>query len=63
MEPLRQSPKFLEARNTLPEELHPIYDRMVEEYSFYALKHYGRGWVAYMVIADLVRSGWRPSVE
>jgi hypothetical protein len=59
MESNKQSAKFLEARNTLPEEMRPIYDQMVEEYSFYALKHYGRGWVAYMVIAELVRSGWR----
>jgi hypothetical protein len=61
MESFKQSAKFLEARNTLPEELRPIYDQMVEEYSSYALKHYGRGWVAYMVIAELVRSGWRSS--
>lgn len=61
MESVRQSPKSVKARNTLPEELRPIYDQMVEEYSFYALKHYGRAWVAYMVIADLVRDGWRPS--
>lgn len=59
MEPFKQSPKFLEARNRLPEELRPIYDEMVEEYRFYALKHYGRGWVAYSVIAELVKSGWR----
>ena len=60
MESLRQSPKFLEARNTLPEEIRPIYDDMVEQYSFYALKHYGRAWVAYKVIAELVKDGWRP---
>ncbi len=59
MEDKKHSPKFFEARNSLPEELRPIYDLLVEEYSFYALKHYGRGWVAYMVIAELVRSGWR----
>ncbi len=34
---------------------------MVEDYSFYALKHYGREWVAYMVIAELVENGWRPT--
>jgi hypothetical protein len=61
MEPLKRSPKFLEARNTLPEEIRPVYDDMVEQYSFYALKHYGRAWVAYMVIAELVRDGWHPS--
>jgi hypothetical protein len=35
---------------------------MVEEYKFHALKRYGRAWVAYDVIADLVRAGWR-SIE
>jgi hypothetical protein len=61
MEPNRQSRKYLEARNTLPEELRSIYDELVEQYGFYALKHYGRAWVAYMVIAELVRDGWRPT--
>ena len=59
MESKKQSPRFVEARNTLPEEMRPIYDQMVEEYRFYALKHSGKAWVAYMVIAELVRSGWR----
>ena len=61
MEIQRKSPKFLQARESLPEDLRPIYDRMVEDYSFYALKHYGREWVAYMVIAELVENGWRPT--
>ena len=63
MENLRTSPKFLKARESLPEELRPIYEQMVDQYSFYALKHYGRAWVAYMVIAELVKDGWRPSVK
>jgi hypothetical protein len=55
-----QTPKFLEARNSLPEELRSVYDRMIAEYRFQALKLYGRDWVAYKVIAELVREGWRP---
>jgi hypothetical protein len=55
-----QSPKFLEARNSLPVELRSVYDRMIDEYRFQALKLYGRDWVAYKVIAELVREGWRP---
>jgi len=54
-----KGPKFLEALSSLPEELQPIYKAMVEEYKFHALKRYGRAWVAYDVIADLVRAGWR----
>jgi hypothetical protein len=54
-----RGPKYLQALDSLPEELRPIYKEMVEEYKFYALKRYGKAWVAYDVIADLVRSGWR----
>jgi hypothetical protein len=54
------SPKFLEARDSLPEDLRPIYDRLVEEYSFHTHVSYGRGYVAYRVLAALVREGWRP---
>ncbi len=55
-----KGPKYLKALASLPAELQPIYQALVEEYKFYALKHYGRAWVAYEVIAELVRSGWRP---
>jgi hypothetical protein len=55
----RQSPKFLEARESLPPELRPIYDRLVDEYAYYTALHYGQGYVAYRVIASLVKSGWR----
>ena len=54
-----RGPKYMQALVSLPEELRPIYKAMVEEYKFNALKRYGRAWVAYDVIADLVRSGWR----
>jgi len=57
----RSSPKFIEARDSLPEELRPIYDRLVEEYAFYTTTKYGQGYVAYSVLAELVRAGWRPN--
>ena len=56
-----RGPKYLEALSSLPEQLKPIYTAMVEEYKFHALRRFGRAWVAYDVIADLVRSGWRPN--
>lgn len=62
-EGLPQSPKFLEARAGLPEELRPIYDEMVADYSWYTTKQYGRGYVAYAVLAEMVRAGWRPSAR
>ena len=51
----------MEARNSLPEELRPIYDRLVDEYHFATTQKYGQGYVAYTVLAELVRQDWRPS--
>jgi len=56
-----RGPKYESALNSLPQELRPIYRALVEEYKYYALLRYGRAWVAYDVIADLVKSGWRPT--
>jgi len=54
-----KGPKYLIARSSLPEPLWPIYQDFVEQYKFYALTRYGKAWVAYDVIADLVKAGWR----
>ena len=59
----RKSAKFIEARNSLPEDLREVYDRLVDEYQFATIQRYGAGYVAYPVLAELVRSGWRPSAE
>ncbi len=42
----KRSPKFEEARDPLPKELRSIYERLVDEYSYFALLRTGRGWVA-----------------
>ena len=55
------SDKFREAEATLPEDLKPIFHRLVEEYEYITSMYYGRGYVAYKVLADLVLAGWRPS--
>jgi hypothetical protein len=55
----KRSPKHEEARNTLPDELKPVFDEMVEDYKFATAKRYGTGYVAYIVLADLIRVGWR----
>lgn len=57
------SPKYQEARNSLPEELRPIYDDLVADYASFTFKTYGAGYVAYKVIAALVLEGWRPSAR
>ena len=57
----KKSEKYLSARNSLPTNLQLIYKQIVEEYMFHTYKRYGRGYVAYDILADLVRDGWRPS--
>jgi hypothetical protein len=54
------SPKYISAKNSLPKSLQPIYDQLVDEYAFHTTKHYGRGYVAYQVLANLVKDGWSP---
>jgi len=57
----QQSEKQLEARNSLPEELKPIFDEFVSDYKYAATLRYGKPYVSYIVLADMVRAGWRPS--
>jgi len=56
----KNSPKYLSAKNSLPANLQPIYVQLVDEYSFHTAKHYGKGYVAYQILADLVKDGWKP---
>ena len=58
-----KSEKSKHAESRLPEELRPVYRRMVEEYVFLTHIRYGRGYVAYEVLAEMVLAGWRPSGE
>ena len=58
-----ESPKSKQAEDRLPEELKPIYKRMVEEYCYLTKLRYGREYVAYEVIADMILAGWRPSAK
>jgi hypothetical protein len=55
------SPKSKEAEAKLPVELRPFYQQMVQQYEFLTLLRYGRGYVAYEVLAEMVLAGWRPS--
>lgn len=56
-----QKSKSVEAK--LPAELRQVYRRMVREYEFITYLRYGRGYVAYEVLAKMVLAGWRPSAE
>ena len=55
------SPKYQKAEALLSDDLRPLFRRMVEEYEYLTQIHYGRGYVAYKVLADMILAGWRPS--
>lgn len=55
------SPKSQEAADKLPQELQAVYRQMVEQYEFVTFLKYGRGYVAYEVLAEMILAGWRPS--
>ena len=57
--PAKRSAKHEEARQSLPEGLHPVFDDLVNDYQFVATRRHGSPWVSYMVLADLIREGWR----
>jgi len=59
----RTSEKYQKALNGLPEELRGVYDDLVSQYSWHTTKLFGRGYVAYEVLASLVRNGWRLSAK
>ena len=55
--------KHEQARNSLPDDLKPIFDDFVTDYKFAATKHHGSPFVSYAVLAEMVRLGWRLSAE
>ncbi len=55
----KRSEKHEFARNSLPGHLVPIFDDFAADYMFYATKHYGKPFVSYIVIAEMVKAGWR----
>lgn len=57
------SPKHQAAESRLPDELKALFNRLVREYAFLTHVRYGKGYVAYEVLADLILAGWRPSAE
>jgi len=58
-----ESAKYREAEEGVPEELRDIYREMVQHYEFLTWKEYGKGYVAYKVLAKMVLAGWRPSAQ
>jgi hypothetical protein len=51
--------KQIEARDSLPGELKPIFDEFVADYKYAATMRHGRPYISYIVLADMIRAGWR----
>jgi hypothetical protein len=56
--PTHRSEKHEQARNSLPDEVKPVFDELVVDYQFAATKHYGAPFVSYIVLAEMVKAGW-----
>ncbi len=59
----KKKKKQLEARNSLPDELKPIFDEFVSDYQYAATLRYGKPYISYIVLADMIRAGWRLSAK
>ena len=59
----KRSEKHEAARNTLSDELRPVFDDLVVDYKFAGTKYYGSPFVSYLILAELVRLGWRLGAE
>lgn len=57
------SEKQIEARNSLPENLKPIFDDFVADYKYGATLRHGKPYISYIVLADMVKAGWRCSAK
>jgi len=58
-----KNPSREAVRQSLPEELRPVFDELEADYRFAAMKHHGKSFVSYKCLAELLRNGWRPSAE
>ena len=63
MSHVKRSEKHEAARTGLPEELQPVFDQFVEDYKFAGVIHHGAPFVSYIILAEMVRVGWRLTVK
>jgi len=59
----RHSEKEQEARRTLPDELKPVFDAFVTDYKYAGTLRHGKPYISYIVLADMVRAGWRRTAD
>jgi len=55
----KRSPKHEQARDSLPVELRCVFDQFVEDYKFAGFIHHGSPFVSYVILAEMVKAGWR----
>jgi len=41
----------------------PVFDQFVEDYKFAGTIHHGSPFVSYVILAEMVRAGWRLTAE
>jgi hypothetical protein len=59
----KRTEKHEQARNSLPDDLKPIFDRFVNDYKFHGMTRYGSPFVSYIILADMIREGWRLTAQ
>ena len=59
----KRSEKHELARSSLPEELVPVFEAFVEDYKFAGTVHHGSPFVSYVILAEMVKAGWRLTGE
>ena len=52
-----------EAREALPEELRETFDKLCEEYLYWAQYYYGSSLISYSIIKELVEDGWSKKTD
>jgi hypothetical protein len=59
----QRSEKHEAARNSLPRELVSAFDEMVGDYQHAAERFHNTPFVSHVVLAEMIRIGWRCSAE
>jgi len=60
---VNRSAKHEKARSSLPDELKPVFDAFVDDYKFAGTIHHGSPFVSYIILAEMVKAGWRLTGE
>ena len=53
----KRTEKHEQARNSLPDDLKPVFDDFVTDYKFHSTNRCGPPFVSYIILADMIRAG------